>query len=89
MAALTVKVVTQSGKLQILEDTADSEEVVGTGRIHASSRKGYVTMTLAIDSRERKVGKYIKHSGEQFLVIRVPIDWVQALAQTQTEEDDG
>lgn len=77
--AYTIIPVNRSGKLEI----TDGDYIVGEGRAHASRIEGYVTLTLHVKEQQSKVGKYTKHTPEQFLVVRVPIDWVQQFAELE------
>lgn len=72
MAPLTIKLVSQTGKLVILDDEMGK---IGTGRAQPSkSMPGYITLTLRIQNR------VITKSGvksKEFLVLRVPINWLE------------
>lgn len=83
--AWTVRPVNRNGTLEISEDG----KKIGHGRMKvSSSEKGMITLTLHISAREEKSGGYMMIVPAQTEVIRVPIDWTQALAQVPTEEDD-
>jgi hypothetical protein len=71
--ALTVKLVDKSGKLAIIDDEFGK---IGTGRAKPSdSQPGYITLTLRIQNRKVDLKK--KVLVDDFLVIRVPVNWLE------------
>ncbi|HYT45429.1 MAG TPA: hypothetical protein VEP90_24080 [Methylomirabilota bacterium] len=69
--ALTVKLVNKNGTLAVMDDEFGK---VGTGKAKPSkSFPGFITLTLRIKNRKADLKKKILV--DDFLVIRVPIDW--------------
>jgi len=73
--ALTVKPVGSKGELVILDDEYGK---VGTGRAHVSKVEGYVTLTLRINDPHFDL-KQNRIRVNEFLVLRVPINWLEEL----------
>lgn len=70
--AVTIKLVDKNGTLAIMDDEFGK---VGTGRAKPSSQLGYITLTLKFRHPNIKKKKFYV---DDFLVMRVPIDWTQA-----------
>jgi hypothetical protein len=71
--ALTIKLVNKQGTLAVIDDEYGK---VGTGRAKPSKTlPGYITLTLRIQNRKADLRKKILV--DDFLVIRVPINWLE------------
>ena len=71
--ALTVKLINRSGTLTVMDDEIGK---VGTGRaVPSKSHPGLITLTLRIQNRKADLKKKILV--DDFLVIRVPINWLE------------
>jgi hypothetical protein len=71
--ALTIAPVGTKGQLLIYDDSGKRQKKVGVGRVKVSSSvKDYVTLTLHFDKQR-----------PEFMVIRVPINWLTRLEQEE------
>ncbi len=71
--ALTVKLINRSGTLTVMDDEIGK---VGTGRaVPSKSHPGLITLTLRIQNRKVDLNRRVLL--DDFLVIRVPINWLE------------
>jgi hypothetical protein len=73
--ALTIKPLNKQGELMIVDDEFGK---IGAGRAHASKEPGYVTLTLRFSDPHFDL-KQNRIRVNEFLVIRVPINWLEEL----------